>query len=1029
MPFAGFENFSDCQQAMKKKGLDSTSADKVCGKLQSKTKGAKLTTDEYFDALKSAIKYNDCIDQAKEYGHDDSAAKRICDTIVNDQIEDEADNGSDEDTEKDASIEIDIESDDGEEDDDEGEDEQKRQDELNNPGSDDINAPSGMSGQVGTSSDFSQTDVSNSPNLKGKKKKKHADLQLQNSPTVPGKLDNYLDQEAIDWKSDVEADYNEKSDTKKIDLSYYDDDINKCVDEQVKNGLSQENARDFCQNLANYEGDGAIKDDSEQDPIKYENREYVTGTDTGSHTAAISDVIDDQPGSSFDDQSGEDLQNCIDDAMSQDDSLSEEDATQQCQDDLQNAKNAANKMIENCVKAKMKHDDKLSEEDATKECNDAFKDSSRYDAELMDAYFTRDKENQIDPLVGGDEDIPHEDPVEGHGENNIDKNPHSHDMSADGPTYDHFGNRVIDTADVGTPDTYQSDHNSTLDDNGHIETHMDEGQKGVGQQLSDIPAEKDSDSAMGLAQDVATGNIVKKGPAAATNNGITLGKTDSIMGGPSGASANKTKNARLEGQELTHKEWLYAAAAKADEDAVNIVKYIKDHYNGSYESYIADIQLKPFEQNNKLFVKAFLMDSSVNQNQWGVSNDTLSANIRSYIGKPLVLQDNFDHPISQDDNLQHQLEYQELFRIGTIVDVVQKGTRYDAVAEITDPYAQKAFKEGDLPLYVSPQLYKLDGSEPDNAMTKWTGTHLAIVANPAYGIKLATVNGECTGDSNICVAYLKKASLIKQHGYGTCGFCNYKVLSSVKQKPKLKEASKKEEPKKATPTAPPMQVYTTPTIMTPTPTGTAAGTLSTITIPYTFSASTAQPISSLDRSSTKDNSLRLMAETSKEQPDVNKVLQENEKLKQQLLIAKKSNEEHIKQSEEQKKLNDKLSTRVANIEMERRKERIANILQAKYEDEELTSNVEIFAKSGLPVEDIAKLVSAADKKKKKDNGDKEDEDDSQMSDASVKTPPVKNAAIKQILPKVAMKNASIESTVPEKPAWLFIQEHLNGGNA
>jgi hypothetical protein len=79
-----------------------------------------------------------------------------------------------------------------------------------------------------------------------------------------------------------------------------------------------------------------------------------------------------------------------------------------------------------------------------------------------------------------------------------------------------------------------------------------------------------------------------------------------------------------------------------------------------------------FEENGKFFIKAFLLDSSVNQNEWGVDLETLDANINTYIGKPLVLQDDFNHPNSGDSKYDHVIEYQEKFRIGNIIDIVKK---------------------------------------------------------------------------------------------------------------------------------------------------------------------------------------------------------------------------------------------------------------------------------------------------------------------------------------------------------------------
>jgi hypothetical protein len=84
MPFMGFKDFDDCVTKQKAKGLDDSSANKICGSLQSKTQGASLSEDEIITAVKNAIAYDDCIEKAKSYGHDDDAAKRICDQVTED---------------------------------------------------------------------------------------------------------------------------------------------------------------------------------------------------------------------------------------------------------------------------------------------------------------------------------------------------------------------------------------------------------------------------------------------------------------------------------------------------------------------------------------------------------------------------------------------------------------------------------------------------------------------------------------------------------------------------------------------------------------------------------------------------------------------------------------------------------------------------------------------------------------------------------------------------------------------------------
>ncbi len=183
------------------------------------------------------------------------------------------------------------------------------------------------------------------------------------------------------------------------------------------------------------------------------------------------------------------------------------------------------------------------------------------------------------------------------------------------------------------------------------------------------------------------------------------------------------------------------------------------------------------EDNDKFYLKAFLLDSSVNQNSWGVDPTTLEQNIQTYIGKPLVLQDDFEHPNSGDSNYDHHMAYQDKFRIGNIIDIVNKDSIYSAIIEVTDGAAKEAFRKGDLPLYVSPQLFHDGvGKEPDTMTKTWRGTHLAIVKEPAFGIMKARVEGQCSGSPISCLAQLKRASVEKTK----CN-CIQKAISNYKK--------------------------------------------------------------------------------------------------------------------------------------------------------------------------------------------------------------------------------------------------------
>lgn len=188
-------------------------------------------------------------------------------------------------------------------------------------------------------------------------------------------------------------------------------------------------------------------------------------------------------------------------------------------------------------------------------------------------------------------------------------------------------------------------------------------------------------------------------------------------------------------------------------------------------------QLATFEDSGRFYIKAFLLDASVNINEWGVTTPSLAKNIQSFVGKPLVLTESFDHPVPSGaggDSLEHWLAYQETYRIGTIVDVVAKDTAYYALIEITNEDAKKAFRSGALPTYVSPAIAQNAG-DPAEAIANWTGVHLAIVDDPAYTVKKATINASCGGDSIDCLLHLRKAK-VQRDGIG-CGFCPNEILT------------------------------------------------------------------------------------------------------------------------------------------------------------------------------------------------------------------------------------------------------------
>jgi hypothetical protein len=227
----------------------------------------------------------------------------------------------------------------------------------------------------------------------------------------------------------------------------------------------------------------------------------------------------------------------------------------------------------------------------------------------------------------------------------------------------------------------------------------------------------------------------------------------------------------------------------------------KKTQEGSPQQREAGSNVKYEDDNGHLYIKAFLLSSDVNINQWGVSPSSLEKQINTFIGKPLVLTENFKHPMPPDmdrvgsaeyDNdddpynavkvdeiVDHWLQYQEVYRVGSIIDITEKKGTYYAIIEITDPAAKEAFRNNEVPLFVSPAIAQLDPLEDPSYITQWTGIHLAIVADPAYTIKKALVTGQCHGETERCVLQLRQASIQRNNEVPRlgCGFCRTGALA------------------------------------------------------------------------------------------------------------------------------------------------------------------------------------------------------------------------------------------------------------
>jgi hypothetical protein len=168
------------------------------------------------------------------------------------------------------------------------------------------------------------------------------------------------------------------------------------------------------------------------------------------------------------------------------------------------------------------------------------------------------------------------------------------------------------------------------------------------------------------------------------------------------------------------------------------------------------------------FIKFFLLDGSINLNKWGVTIDALTRNLKTFIGTPFVITEDFGHPKAPSGDA--LMTIQEAYRKGDIIDVgfEEKTGKAWAIAEIKDKQTQELIKSGKIK-FVSPAIVfndlalrkQADGSEQ---VIEFKGAHVAGVKDPAFGVLKAQIKGQCNGGSHEC-----KRQLMMVQACAGCG--------------------------------------------------------------------------------------------------------------------------------------------------------------------------------------------------------------------------------------------------------------------
>jgi len=248
--------------------------------------------------------------------------------------------------------------------------------------------------------------------------------------------------------------------------------------------------------------------------------------------------------------------------------------------------------------------------------------------------------------------------------------------------------------------------------------------------------------------------------------------------GPSGGTAD-TPESIIKDAEAVAKTPSYIA--KDHDHAISFKGYKGESYKRA--SLIS---------NTGKYAKYWLLNAKqTNGNGWGVSQQSIAKNIHKFVGKPLVVTakswipnseygDAYEHPYLPTNDINKVFDHQEKFRVGSIVDIIEKDGDYYANIEINQKFAHMV-----MPPFCSPAIFQNNPSEPEGQISDWEALHLAALhEDPAYGSRIALLRGTCVGTQDQCTVQFKAA---KQEAKMVCTKGIKERIATLKKNENLKQ--------------------------------------------------------------------------------------------------------------------------------------------------------------------------------------------------------------------------------------------------
>jgi hypothetical protein len=244
-------------------------------------------------------------------------------------------------------------------------------------------------------------------------------------------------------------------------------------------------------------------------------------------------------------------------------------------------------------------------------------------------------------------------------------------------------------------------------------------------------------------------DIIKDAEAVARKNDTYIGKLKEKI-----ASKKKEQERRILKETEEEEEIKHQKISQEHDHSITFKGYKGESYKRA--SLIS---------NTGKYAKYWLLNAKqTNGNGWGVSQQSIAKNIHKFVGKPLVVTakswipnseygDAYEHPYLPTNDINKVFDHQEKFRVGSIVDIIEKDGDYFANIEINQKFAHMV-----MPPFCSPAIFQNNPSEPEGQISDWEALHLAALhEDPAYGSRIALLRGTCVGTQDQCTVQFKSA--------------------------------------------------------------------------------------------------------------------------------------------------------------------------------------------------------------------------------------------------------------------------------